>query len=182
MNKLIIIAVIVAVIIICLVVVLFFLMRKQCAGRIDIYNVADKDNDIAIESIPSDFYLADKFYNPDWLFGPGNGYNFEFTPFNYWKNAELVFKAKGSGIVRIDFLGKYELSAPNSDKLKKIYVEYKDITIYDKIIADKPKILWHNKPFVYSLDVNDGDVITINFKYRLPFLFQIKKNLFFIKI
>ena len=67
---------------------------------------------------------------------------------------EANIKVSRDTHIDISLMGKYQLDTANH--IVENWVEYKSLKINGKEVLTKPVAVWHNKPFVYTLDAKSG--------------------------
>ena len=121
-------------------------------ARIDIKNSAAPENDVEILDISD----ADaKIKSPDWMRKNGNGRVIKS------EKGALSFKLKctGSGKLSIKLKGN---DVRNADgKRIPVWVQYSKLEVDGKVIFDSLTPAWHDRPFTFTLDVSDGQILEV---------------------
>ena len=143
-------------------------MKKKNNGRIDIYNTGNPDNTISIVSMSPSIKETDEYNNPEWLPEKGIGKSFTFPAGFSYKEGKIVFKAVGSGKIRIDIMGEYKVKNEETGELEELYIQYEEANINGVDIFISPKLLWHNDRVIYFIPTNSDEEYTLTFKYKTP--------------
>lgn len=119
-------------------------LEKYNIARIDLKNIGSENNSIAINSI-SDINAT--YSTPNW-FKNHEGRGVVIQGHNNFIEIEIECVLDGKlNIILRSVDSRYE-----NQKIP-IYINYKKLIIDDKIIFDESKIVYHDEPFVYELNV-----------------------------
>ena len=130
---------------------------KYLESRIDIKNYGSETNNVVLlKSNDSSLNIT----QPSW-FNNNEGIGSVVTGVK--GDLDLSFKCINDGKLvigfkSVDFRDKYGNRVP-------IYIDYTEILINDEIVVDGSQVSWHDSPFIFEKDVNDGDIININVKW-----------------
>ena len=130
---------------------------KYLEPRIDIKNYGSQNNNIVLlNSNDSSLNIT----QPSW-FNDDRGIGSVVTGVK--GDLDLSFKCVNDGKLMIgfksiDFRDKYGNRVP-------IYLDYTEILINDELVVDGSQVSWHDSPFIFEKDVNDGDIINIKVKW-----------------
>lgn len=135
------------------------LLKKFCMARIDIKNFGDSTNDVIIlnKELNSNTRKPSWFQNSE-----GKGTVIESC------EGELTFNIKcwGDGKFRI-WLRGMDVRDKNNVRFP-IYIDYVVLEINGDSIIKDHKLTWHDKPFMFEKDVNDGEILSIHIEW-MPF-------------
>lgn len=128
-------------------------LKKYITARIDIKNKGLYDNNVVVLD------CSDKNANiswPNWYKNDlGSGVVIQSINKSLLLKIKCIFDGKLEIILRgVDF-------RDISGHIFPIYIEYNNLIINNKSIFSSNKVVWHNKPFLYSFDVRDSDVISV---------------------
>ena len=135
-------------------------LMKYGTARIDIKNVGNSDNFIEfIENSDSDA----KINQPSW-FNDEKGIG---TVVESTKGVlDLEIKCLNSGVLTfwlrgVDYRDKHNNRFP-------VYIDFTIFELNNKKVFDGNKVVWHDKPFSFKKDVDDGEIVKIHATW-LPF-------------
>ena len=92
-----------------------------------------------------------KLFNPSWWQKHGICYAFD----SYFGKLEVVVKAAVDGLMQLRLSG-----ASNH------WIDYTRLVVNDKIIFDTCTPTWHNKPYIYNIDVKAGEEIKLQAEWQ----------------
>lgn len=132
-------------------------LTKYITGRIDIINYG-ADNDIEIISLSDEESYV---YGSLWMDRKvGQGKIVE----NSKCSIKIKFKCKGNGNLRIFLRGK-DIMDKNHRRFP-VYVEYTKFVVNNNNILPESIAAWHDKPFEYSKEVSNDEVIEIELEWK----------------
>ena len=132
--------------------------QKNLTARIDIKNYGTEENNITVISHND---TAARFQTPDWI-----------------KNAQgaglVIHSVKGLLSTEIKCIGDGDLKiflrgrACQDKEGKRVpeWVDYTYLEVDGTCIFDKSRLVWHDRPFSYSMQVRDGQVVRIHVEWR----------------
>ena len=133
---------------------------KYLTARIDIKNHGTNNNFVEIiKNSDSDSNIQ----YPKWF---SDGYGKGVVIQSKSKNINLKIKCHGDGELIINFMAK-DVRDVNGER-RPCYLNYSDIVINDNKLIEKNMLVWHDEPFIYKKEVNDGEVVIINASWE-PF-------------
>ena len=129
------------------------ILSKYITGRVDIKNFGSKDNDVEI--IENSDVNAN-VRQPGWFKNEkGIGTQIESKKGNIRLKIKCVNDGELAVTLRgIDFRDDYDNRIP-------VYVKYTKLTIDGEDVIENPAFVWHDKPLVHKIDVNDGQDVDI---------------------
>jgi hypothetical protein len=80
---------------------------------------------------------------------------------SYFGQLEIIAKANDDGQVRVLLAGPWALDPEDKSKKIPYWIDYTKLTVNGKLIFDKVTPAWHDKNYIYSIDVKAGDEIKI---------------------
>lgn len=130
-------------------------LLKYNKARIDLQNEGD-GNDLELLEYSDENLWVFKKWTKNNL---GYGLNFHSQ-----KN-ELSLKVKciGDGTFKMYLRGQ-EFRDKNNEKVS-IYIDFRFVSINNKIILDSSKLVSRTDPYTYEFNVNNGDIIDLKFKW-----------------
>ena len=135
-------------------------LRKYLEARIDIKNFGVESNDIALLSCDDSTV---NITNPNW-FKDEEGVGTVIHAVNNELN--FSFKCINEGKVQIAFKG-IDYSDKKGNRIP-IYIDYTEIVIDDETLIEDSRVSWHDNPFIYEEEVEDGQIINVQVKW-FPF-------------
>ncbi|WP_029543123.1 hypothetical protein [Selenomonas sp. AB3002] len=128
---------------------LFFL------ARIDLKNSGHDANGLLFEKTD-----GCKIKMPQWFQQDGTGYQLESSE----QSLKLTFRCQGKGTLNIwlrglDVRDSHRSSIP-------LYVDYTYFALNGEVLLNKSTPIWHDKPFVVSRAVRDGDEYTMEIRWE----------------
>lgn len=133
-------------------------LKKYLDSRIDIKNYGNKTNDISL------LFVDDSSLNitqPSW-FNDDEGIGTIINSAKGYLN--LAFKCVNDGKLIMSFKG-IDYRDKNRNRIP-IYIDYTYVVINDEIIIDESTVSWHDNPFIFEKEVSDGEIITMEVKWR----------------
>lgn len=148
-------------IILSLVVILtivFVLFNKKTTSRIDLTtNLVD-------ENIPQFEVYVDGSETPLKQMGWMSKNNLQgYVVQKDGKNMDMIIKSLSDAKIKLSFRGLWEKDAEN--KMVEHWVKYTSINIDGNEILSEPVNVWHDKPFVYTIDAKNGAEYKIQIKW-----------------
>ena len=98
---------------------------------------------------------------PAWFQKGGVGYLIQ----SYVGKLKIVAKADVDGKVQLSLRGIDVRTPDDSSKRIPYWIDYTKLTINDKVIFDELTPAWHDKPYVYNLNVKANEEITIEVEW-----------------
>lgn len=135
------------------------LLLKYATGRIDFVNYG-KNNSVELLNSNDPNLIVKKI---NWI-DPADGSGIITQSIK--GNLNLTVQCINDGKLTVTLRGVYYKS--NDNKTFPVYLDFKNFKINDKSIFEGSKVLWHNKPFKYTLNVKDKQIVNIHAEW-LPF-------------
>ncbi len=132
--------------------------QKNLTARIDIKNYGATENNVTLISHND---TAARFQTPDWI---TNSQGSGLVIHSVKGFLRMEIKCIGNGDLKIFLRGRVY-----QDKEGKRFPEWVDYTYLEvdgKCIFDKSRLVWHDRPFSYSMQVMDGQVVRIHVEWR----------------
>lgn len=131
----------------------FSTLKKYITGRIDIKNYGGNNNAVLVIANSDDSAQIQK---PDWFKNEqGTGLVFHSTK----GIMETTIQCIGNGELKICLRGK---DCRNKDNIRvPVWINYKSLFINGVCVFKEPKLVCHDNPFIYKLNVADGQIIKI---------------------
>ena len=79
------------------------------------------------------------------------------------ENIDIVVKPLKDSQIKVYLRGPWEKDA--NDTLVENWVKYTFMTVNDEEVLLEPVDVWHNKPFIYSIDTQKGDEYKIHLEW-----------------
>lgn len=124
-------------------------------ARIDIKNQGD-GNDIKVSVLDGEHC---NIRRPQWFSKGGAGYVVE----TYENHQVLELECRGEGELLIRLQG-IDRRAPSGTRLP-LWVDYTRLAINGKVVFWELKPQWHNRPYVYTRKVADGEKIVVEISW-----------------
>ena len=138
-------------------------LRKYLEARIDIKNFGDETNDIILVDCDDSTV---NITNPSW-FRDERGIG---TLIHAVKNElNFSFKCINKGNIQIGFKG-IDYSDKKGNRIP-IYIDYTEIIIDDQTLIEGSRVSWHDNPFIFEDEVEDGQIINVQVKWA-PFTYE----------
>jgi len=132
---------------------------KYNTARIDLINYGQETSLEIME-------LSDKdsnVFESSWIDSKlGSGFSIE----NYHNQLKIKVKCIGNGRLDISLRGVFQLDKQR--KIFPIYIDYTDFYINNQQILDDNVLVWHDKSYIRSKKVKDGEILTFSIKWK-PF-------------
>ena len=128
-------------------------LRGQKPARIDIKLTPKDKGDFQIVSVSDD--KAD-VWKPGWFNENGIGYQIQ----SHAEKLELIAKASTEGQI-VFYLRGVAVRHPNTTKRRPFWIDYTKFIINGTVIFDKFTPVWHDKPYIYKMDVKADDELKI---------------------
>ena len=133
------------------------LLKKFLESRIDIKNYGDETNNIIILN---DDNQSLNITQPSW-FNDEEGIG---TLVNSVEgDLDLSFKCVNDGKLVLGFKS-VDFKDKSGNRIP-IYIDYTEIEVNDEILVDGSQVAWHDAPFVFEKEVEDGEIINIKAKW-----------------
>ena len=131
----------------------FNTLKKYITGRIDIKNYGGNNNAVLVIANSDD---SAQIQNPDWFKNEqGTGMVLQSTK----GVMETVIQCIGNGELKIWLRG---MDCRNKDNIRvPVWINYKSLFINGVCVFKEPKLVCHDNPFIYKLNVADGQIIKI---------------------
>ncbi|MBQ7928810.1 MAG: hypothetical protein IJ287_08745 [Methanobrevibacter sp.] len=81
------------------------------------------------------------------------------------QNGSLDFKLKCKGTGKLTFKLKGLFRKDKNKITMPIYIDYTRFNINDEEILSENTLVWHNKPFIYDMDIKEGETISVSSKW-----------------
>lgn len=136
------------------------MMKIHDFSRVDIKNHGNNENSIKFIEYGKNVSLT----FPNWYFNSeGHGCKLE------WKNeySLFVFKCIGKGKLKIILRGMDFRDVDNSRV--PIFLNYHEMLINDNLIFKENNLVWHDKPYTYEKNCENGEVIIVTLKFKTLF-------------
>lgn len=127
--------------------------RPYLTARIDMRMRSD-EGDFQILSVSDNKAVVLK---PKYLQKGGIGYQIE----SYLGHLVISAKSTLSGKIDLRLRGIVVRNQEDPSKIVPYWIDYTSLTVNDKQIFDELTPVWHNKPYSYTLDVEAGEVISL---------------------
>ena len=98
---------------------------------------------------------------PDWFNKSGIGYQIQ----SHAENLELVAKATADGQIMLRLMGVDVRYPKDATKRVPCWIDYTKLVINGEVIFDKVTPVWHDKPYIYKMNVKAGDVLKIQIEH-----------------
>ncbi|MBR0059986.1 MAG: hypothetical protein IJP68_00755, partial [Selenomonadaceae bacterium] len=131
----------------------FRYLRGGRPARIDIQLVPKAQGDFQV-NVSDD---KAKVWKPDWFNKGGIGYQIQ----SYAESLEIVAKATADGQLLLRLMGIYVSYPKDSTKRVPCWIDYTKLVVNGSVIFDKLTPTWHDKPYVYTMNVKAGDELKI---------------------
>ncbi|MBO6293073.1 MAG: hypothetical protein J6N51_12600 [Selenomonas sp.] len=130
--------------------------------RVDIKNIGQNINKVHVMNLGKEDTL--KVENPGWFNNNDGVGSVVSIVHDCCKEMKLHLKCYGNGALNltcraIDFY-------LHSIRRLKLWVKYTSIIINGKELLSEPVNVWHDKPFVYKIDVQDGDELDVEIHWQ----------------
>ena len=135
-------------------------LSKYNLARIDIKNFGEEKNSLDIIHVSDSKCNINK---PHWFKNEkGEGILIESLKNKLF----LELKCIGDGILNIH-LRSSDIRNDDEDQVP-IYINYTKLTINDNIIFNENKVVWHNNPYIYQMNVKNDELIKLTIEWT-PF-------------
>ncbi len=130
------------------------LKRSPCLGRID-FSSKNHSFDVYVNGsgVPEKQANWMREYNK-------YGYTIEKND----TNVTLMIKALDDVNITLELRGKWELE--KDGKLMEHWVDFASLVINGKEILSQTISVWHNRPFIYTMDVKKGDILNLHAEWK----------------
>lgn len=129
-------------------------------GRIDIKNIGTKNNTVKLIDNPD---INSNITFPSWMeTDKGKGMAIESINGNIY----LKFKCINSGELNILLKGLF--IKDKKEELFPIYIDYTSLTINGEEQLNESQLTWFGEPYIIKKEVDDGEIIELNVKWK-PF-------------
>ena len=137
-----------------------FNLKQLIAARIDI-KLMTTTGDFQILSVSDDKATV---WKPAWFNKGGIGYQIQ----SYWNASELEIVAKSTvdGQINLMLRGLDILTPKDRSKRFPYWVDYTKLIMNGKVILDKLTPVWHDKPYIYNVDVKANEEIKIQVEWQ----------------
>ncbi|MCR5026158.1 MAG: hypothetical protein K6A34_01770 [Methanobrevibacter sp.] len=136
-----------------------FLLKKYYTARIDIKNYGKNNNILILDNNDENSGVS----KPDWFNDcEGSGIMIESSE----GILDLKLKCINDGLLKI-FLKGPNCNDKNGNRFP-IYIDYTDLSVNDKPCFNENQLVWHDKPYVFSKMVCDGEILDIHIQW-MPF-------------
>ena len=135
-----------------------YYLRGRKAARINIKLFPKEYGDFQILSLSDD---KAALWKPDWFQNNGIGYQLQ----SYVGKLEFIAKATANGQIKLLLMGMDVRYPKDNSKRVPYWIEYTKLIINDQIIFDKITPAWHDKQFIYNLDVKADDEIKFQIEW-----------------
>ena len=136
----------------------FKYLRARQPGRVDIQLKPQGEGDFEIVSVSDE---KAEILKPGWFNKDGIGYQIH----SHAGKLEFIAKATANGQIRLYLRGVWFPYPKDTSKFVPYWIDYTKLIINDQIIFDKLTPVWHNKPFIYNLDVKADDEIKFQIEW-----------------
>lgn len=128
-------------------------LQKYITARIDVKNFGTDENGVVVTKISD---INAKIQKPIWFKNAqGQGCVIQSTK----GVIEIEITCVGSGELTIWLRG---MDCRNENKIRfPVWINYTCLLVNDMNILNAPKLVWHDRPFVYKLHVTDMEIIKI---------------------
>ena len=127
-------------------------------ARFDLKNFGASTNEIEIEECSDIFAQITK---PAWIVNvKGSGKVIE----SHAGDLTLKGKCIGDGKLEISLRGPDIRDKSNQKQV--IYIDFTSFTINDKQVFNTSHTVWHNTPYKFTMNVSDGEIITVSLKWK----------------
>ena len=133
------------------------LLSKFLECRVDVKNYGSSDNDL--EVLDSDDSAAN-ISRPSW-FNDYNGVGYVINSID--GNLNLNLQCIKSGTLKFEFKG-IDYRDKDNNRIP-IFIDYTEISIDGKNILDENVVAWHDEPFTYTMQVEDNQVVNLQFSW-----------------
>ena len=134
--------------------------KRHLTARADIKLVPkDEGGDFQIVSVSDD---RATLWKPDWFQKGGVGYQIQ----SYKGDMEIIAKATSDGKFTLNLRGIWVPDPKDRNKRIPYWIDYTKLAVNEKVIFDKLKPVWHDKPFNYGLDVKAGEEVKIQMEWQ----------------
>ena len=132
--------------------------KRYFTARVDIKLVPKAQGNFQIVSVSDDKATV---WKPAWFNKDGIGYQIQ----SYAGKLEIVAKSDVDGRIRLNLKG-LDVRNPE-DKSKRIpyWIDYTKLIVNDEVIFDTLTPAWHDKQYIYALDVKANDEIKIQVEW-----------------
>ena len=131
----------------------FRYLRGGRPARIDIRLTPKGEGDFQV-NVSDD---KAKVWKPDWFNKGGIGYQIQ----SHAESLEIVAKAAADGQLLLRLMGIY-VSYPKDDtKRVPCWIDYTKLVVNGSVIFDTLTPTWHDKPYIYKMNVKAGDELKI---------------------
>lgn len=128
-------------------------LQKYVTARIDFKNYGLNNNDVVVTEFSD---IDAKIQKPAWFKNEkGQGCVTESSK----GSMALEMKCIGDGELKI-FLRGMDCRDNNNNRIP-IWINYTSLFVNDQCIFKESKLVWHDKPFVYKLNVTDAVLISV---------------------
>lgn len=134
-------------------------------ARIDIKNEGYANNDIKFETISDENILVT---TPSWFNKNGNGTGYVIE--SNVNMMEFNLKIIGNGLLKL-WLRAKDVRYDGVNRIP-IWMEYKTLIIDDEPIISNNMMCSHDKPFLYSFNVQDGQSVKFYVEFNIPKLME----------
>ena len=125
--------------------------------RVDIKNHGMYDNDIRIINCNGSYNIS----KPDW-FSDVSGIGSILTSNSYF--IDFSFECINDGNLKINFRAP-DLKNKNGGRIP-IFIEYKEIMVDGENLINGNKVIWHDKPLTFSMNVKNGQIVNIKIRWK----------------
>ncbi len=146
------------------------LLSKFLECRVDVKNYGSSDNNL--EVLDCDDVNAN-ISRPSW-FNDFNGIGYVIN--SIAGNLNLNLQCIKRGNLKFEFKG-IDYRDRNNNRIP-IFIDYTEISIDGKNILDENVVAWHDDPFTYNMQVDDNQVVNLQFSWLPLNNHNDSKNLF----
>jgi hypothetical protein len=146
------------------------LLSKFLECRVDVKNYGSSDNNL--EVLDCDDVNAN-ISRPSW-FNDFNGIGYVIN--SIAGNLNLNLQCIKRGNLKFEFKG-IDYRDRNNNRIP-IFIDYTEISIDGKNILDENVVAWHDDPFTYNMQVDDNQVVDLQFSWLPLNNHNDSKNLF----
>ncbi len=132
--------------------------KPYFTGRLDVKFMSKEQTDFQIVSASDEEVKIEK---PDWFNKDGVGYVIQ----SYIGELEFTARAKTAGKINLYLRGSDVRSPEDNSKRIPYWIDFTKFIVNDKIIFDKVIPVWHDKPYIYKMDVKAGEEIKIQVEW-----------------
>lgn len=131
---------------------------NKSPARIDFKNFGNKENSVQLIKASDNSVRTE---TPAWFKNEtGQGLVLQSSA----GKIDFELKCAGNGKLKI-WLRGIDSRDKNGVRIP-IWINYTAFSIDGISILNEPKLVWHDKPFVYELPVKDGEIVTVHAEWQ----------------